>query len=261
MDRVCFATGETVTVRGQTGLWTVIHDDSVGNRVVVEQNILLCEADTTCDSTVNTKIVVSPRDVSSTTLVVAGPVANLLPMPVVNSNVYNNSIETIIMEATGNDPHGSWDPRAYFNRWVPLRALGGNSIMIRPPPPGQRAAPLILFPRIDRLGLEVWFHSRWYGKSTQLVEVDAIDLCPQGQYWPKCMWCGKFHLPFDAHRASNYHERFRARYMDPILRVEPGSDRRRQLADELRRSTESWCGPVGNMAHMFVHDPSSSSSL
>jgi len=251
MDRVCFACGETVTVRGQTGLWTICHDDPLRNRCIVEQNNPLCLADTTFDSNVSTVLVVKPRDVFSTRIEVAEPV-NMLPRPVVNPNV--NAIEAIIMEATGNDPRGFWDPSAYFNLWIPLRALGGNSIMIRPAPPGQPALPLILFPRIDRLGLEVWFHSRWYGRSTQLIEVDALDLCPQGQYWPKCMWCGKFHLPFDTHRVSNCHRRFRLHRIEPILRAEPGSDRRQQLVDDLRRSTEAWSGPVGNMAHMFVHD-------
>ena len=249
MDRVCFATGETVTVRGKTGLWTVIDDDSASNRIIVEQKNSLCVDDTTFDSTLNTWLVLKPREVFSTQLEVrAEPVATLLP----NDNY--NAIETIIMEATGNDSRGFWDPAPFFNRWIPLRALGGNSILIRPAPSGSRAHPLILFPRIDRLGLEVWFHSQWYGRSTQLLEVDALDLCPQGQYWPKCMWCLKFHLPFDTHRSSRCHRRFHDNYIHPILREELGSARRQQLVEDLRRSTEAWSGPVGNMAHMFVHD-------
>ena len=261
MDRELFATGDIVAVRGHTGLWTLIEDDSF--RVVVEQKFSLCEADSTFDSTLSTTLVVEGGDVSFTKLVVAGhtgPVLNPWPMPVVNPDVYNNSVESIIIEATGNDSRGFWDPSAYFNRWVPLRALGGNSILIRPPPAGHRAAPLVLFPRIDRLGLELWFHSRWYGESMQMTEVDGLDLCPAGQFWPKCIWCNKFHLPFDgagAHRASNSHTRFRSNYMDSIHREEPGSERRRQLLDEMKKSTEAWCGPVANIAHMVVHDPPS----
>ena len=251
MERICYATGETVTVHGQSGLWTVIHDDHDRNRIIVEQNNSACMADTTMVDDSVVTLIVKPRDVNSTRVEVAHPAVPLQQLPVVNAN--GNAIETIIMEATGTDHRGLWDPSAYFNLWVPLRALGGNSIMLRPRPPGHRVQPLILFPRIARLGLEVWFHSLWLGHSMQLIEVDALELCPQGQYWPKCMWCGKFHLPFDTHRVSRNHSRFCAHFIAPIEREEPGSARRQQLVDDLRRSTQAW-RPVSDMAHMFVHN-------
>ena len=37
MDRIQFASGEIVTVRGQSGLWTVVSDDTVKNQIVVKQ--------------------------------------------------------------------------------------------------------------------------------------------------------------------------------------------------------------------------------
>ena len=90
MDRVCFATGETVTVRGKTGLWTVIDDDSASNRIIVEQKNSLCVDDTTFDSTLNTWLVLKPREVFSTQLEVrAEPVATLLPN--------DNAIETCLL--------------------------------------------------------------------------------------------------------------------------------------------------------------------
>ena len=33
--------------------------------------------------------------------------------------------------------------------------------------------------------IELWFHSSWCQNSMQLQEVDALELCPQGQFWPK----------------------------------------------------------------------------
>ena len=67
-------------------------------------------------------------------------------------------------------------------------------------------------------------------KSMQLQEVDALELCPQGQFWPKCMWCGKFHLPYESHRDSRARRRFCARHIEPIEVEEPGSARREPLS-------------------------------
>ena len=180
----------------------------------------------------------------------AEPVANPLQirLPVVHPNA--NAIKEMIIEATGRDTRG-WDPTAYYNRWVPLRAMGGNSILLRTRPPGHPLQTLILFPRIERGGLELWFHSNWHGNSMQLQEVDALELCPQGQFWPKCMWCGKFHLPFETHRVSRAHRRFCANYIRPIEVEEPGSARREQLSSNLRQDVRAY-RPVADMAQMFA---------
>ena len=103
--------------------------------------------------------------------------------------------------------------------------------------------------------IELWFHSNWYQNSMQLQEVDALELCPQGQFWPKCMWCGKFHLPYESHRgshrSSHAHRRFCAKYIRRIEVEEPGSARREQLSSNLRQAVRAY-RPVADMAQMFA---------
>ena len=47
MDRIQFANGEIVTVRNQSGLWKVVHDDTWLNQIVVVQEDTPPSADTT----------------------------------------------------------------------------------------------------------------------------------------------------------------------------------------------------------------------
>ena len=255
MSRECFATGETVSVGGETGLWTVVHDD--GNRVVVEQKKSLCVEDTTDnDPTTNTVQIVNGPNVFSTAVV---SVVTPFPLAVVTtSHDYTTAIENIIMEATGNAAGSFWDPTAYLDRWIPLRALGGNYIMLRRSPLSSAGlAPLIMFPRIENAGLELWFHSTWYGDTMQLTDVDVWDLCPAGQFWPKCLWCDRFHLPFDGsfcHRAIHRHQRFHAAYIAPIVAEDVGSTRRQQLSADLRASTQAWAVPVVNLVGAFLNE-------
>ena len=90
----------------------------------------------------------------------------------------------IIIEATGHGTCG-WDLTPYYNRWVPFRTSPGNSIMLRERPPGHPQKTLILYPRIEEAGLDLWFRSNWCQDFMQLQEVDALELCPQGQFWSK----------------------------------------------------------------------------
>ena len=259
MSRDCFATGEIVSVRGltglwQTGLWTVVYDD--GNRVVVEQRMSMCVDDTTYDSTISTIQLVNGTNVFSTAIVSVVTPPPLAVLTTSHDYDYNIAIENIIMEATGNAAGASWDPTTYLDRWIPLRALGGNYILLRRSPLSSSGlAPLIMFPRIENAGLELWFHSRWYGQTMLLTDVDVWNLCPAGQFWPKCLWCDRFHLPFDgfnSHRASHRHQRFHAWYIAPIAAEDVGSTRRQQLTADLRASTQAWAGPVANVAWTFL---------
>ena len=103
--------------------------------------------------------------------------------------------------------------------------------------------------------MELWLHSRWHGGMMQLTDVDAWDLCPQGQFWPKCLWCGKFHLPYEgcnSHRESIQHRSFRRNFIQPILDEQPGSLRREALSTDLRQQTEEWAGMPGELAWTFL---------
>ena len=135
-----------------------------------------------------------------------------------------------------------------LNQWLPLKALGGNSVLIRKRSTRIRQRiPLIMFPRIEEWGYELWFHSVWYDGMIMLTEVDAWEKCPMEQYWPKCMWCNRFHLPFEgsgSHRNSSQHRRFRANQIDPIVQ-DPDETSRRQRAASLRATTQQWAEACG----------------
>ena len=97
----------------------------------------------------------------------------------------------------------------YLDQLMSLPQFGGNSLLVRAG--SSPSPPLVMFPRIDAAGLEIWFHSAWCGGMMQLMEVDVLDLCPQRQIWPRCLWCGKFHLPMQgsgSHRSCNKHTQF-----------------------------------------------------
>ena len=101
----------------------------------------------------------------------------------------------------------------YLNQWVPIPGLGGNSILLRRrKDPTNHLEDLVLFPRLNDLGLELWFHSAWLGDSVKIIEIDMFKLCPMKQIWPFCAWCGKFHLPTagsNSHRESKDHAKMR----------------------------------------------------
>ena len=99
----------------------------------------------------------------------------------------------------------------YLNRWIPIPGRGGNSILLRRSVQARlRLHPLVMFPRLDELRLEMWFHSVWYGESAEIMEFDILKPCPAGCIWPFCSWCQKFHLPYHgsgSHRCSRRHSR------------------------------------------------------
>ena len=101
-------------------------------------------------------------------------------------------------------PGGPEDLDQYLNRWIPLPAMGKNSIMVkrreRPHP-----RPLLMFPKLEQLGLEIMFHSNWSQEHILLVEVDILKCCPQRQIWPYCAWCKRFLCPADGHRNGKLH--------------------------------------------------------
>ena len=82
--------------------------------------------------------------------------------------------------------------------------------------------PLLMYPRLNAMGLELWFHSMWHGQS-----VDGLGP------WPICRWCPKFHLPYDgpgSHRQSQQHTKFREYYMKPALN-DPSGDSVKKLRE------------------------------
>ena len=109
------------------------------------------------------------------------------------------------------------DLERYLNVWIPLPddQNGGNRILLRKCE-GERR-PLLMYPRLEALGLELVFESRWYGGRTVVIEIDILKPCPQRHIWIFCAWCGKFHLPFDgpnSHRSSRKHNRGARWYLD-----------------------------------------------
>ena len=99
----------------------------------------------------------------------------------------------------------------YLNRWIPLPGFGENMIMLRRRD-SPHAIPLIMYPRLEELGLEILFHSTWYGETTRVMEADIIKPCPAKHIWIFCAWCGKFHLPYDgpgSHRCGKKHQNAR----------------------------------------------------
>ena len=115
------------------------------------------------------------------------------------------------------------DASQYLDRWVPLPWLGGNRILLRRETMEHQE--LVMFPRLNAMQLEFWFHSQWYQGSIRLIQADGLKLCPQDQIWPYCSWCRRFHLPHEgpgSHRNGGLHASFEehlARYGHDAMRV------------------------------------------
>ena len=108
----------------------------------------------------------------------------------------------------------------YLNRRIPLPGHGNSTIMLRRRLV-KHVRPLIMFPRLEKLNLEIIFHSNWYdktykkGQTTEatLIEADILKPFDQDYIWIFCAWCKKFHLPYDgpgSHRCSNKHQKARS---------------------------------------------------
>lgn len=153
---------------------------------------------------------------------------------------FNNQLEACIIDATdGKD--SAWDPRPFLDQWIPLRLLGGNYIMIKKRE--EAAPPLLMFPRLNAMGLELWFHSNWIGMTVLIIEVDGLKKCPQNQLWPYCRWCRKFHLPYEgsfSHRASKQHQRFRKYYLSPALADPTGESLKKLRHECMTWSSDTW---------------------
>lgn len=105
---------------------------------------------------------------------------------------------TFNFDSSGNLEH-------LLDRWVPLGGFGGTMVLVRRRT--RQDYHLFLFDTIDRLGLELWFYSRWAQQTILLEDWDVIKRCPACHYWPWCYWCGKFLFPPEQHRSSRTHER------------------------------------------------------
>ena len=102
------------------------------------------------------------------------------------------------------------DLNHWLDKWLQLPNLGGNSILLRRKFSADLDKhPLVLFPNLNEMGLELWFYSTWGGEAIQLLDCDSFKKCPMEQMWPFCSWCRKFILPTDgpgAHRQSKKHQ-------------------------------------------------------
>ena len=128
---------------------------------------------------------------------------------------FGDLMQNAIVHHTGGFNEAGWDPSPFLDQWIPVPLLGGNSILLRRSQ-ANHYKPLVMFPRINSMRLELWFHSRWLGESVQLIEVDGLKPCPNNHMWPYCRWCRRFHLPYDgeySHRCSLKHDKFRKLYM------------------------------------------------
>ena len=116
-------------------------------------------------------------------------------------------LESWIVAKLPNPIDRDADPiEKYLNQWVPLPGLGGNCILLRKCSEHRR--PLLMFPRLEMLGLELCFYSEWNKGATVVIEADILKPCPAKQIWIFCAWCQKFHLPYDgpgSHRQSKKH--------------------------------------------------------
>ena len=105
-----------------------------------------------------------------------------------------------------------FDLDQYLNKWIPIPGLGGSSILLRRSTSTLGVRPAVMYPRLLLLGFELWFHFDWYGENAQILEIDILKLCPAKHIWPFCVWCMKFHLPYDgagSHRQSAKHGKAR----------------------------------------------------
>jgi hypothetical protein len=114
------------------------------------------------------------------------------------SELTNAVQQTFNFDSSGNFEH-------LLDKWVPLGGLGGSQVLVR-----RRTREdyhIFMFDTIDRLGLELWFHSQWAQETILLADWDIIKQCPACHYWPYCFYCSKFLLPPQCHRRSAKHER------------------------------------------------------
>ena len=183
-------------------LWIVAADQTKAT----EDTIILQGVIAGIDKTIR----IAKRKVFPTTVVYSGG-CELGP------EMYERTIlETFNAYRDDDEPDPEPFDAAHLNRWVPIPGLGGNSIMLRRRPDGAPREDLVLFPRINRFDLELWFHSRWNGDVIQLLDADSLGKCPQKQLWPFCAWCQRFHLPHEgpgSHRQSIKHEKFKNQHL------------------------------------------------
>ena len=128
---------------------------------------------------------------------------------------FGDLIQNAIVHHTGGCNEDSWDPSSFLDQWMHLPLLGGNTFLLRRSE-AKNHLPLVMFPRLNLMCLELWFHSRWSGESMQLIDADGLKPCPAQQIWPYCQWCCKFHLPFEgpgSHRCSQKHKQFCKNWM------------------------------------------------
>ena len=91
-----------------------------------------------------------------------------------------------------------------LEKWYPLPGEPGNSLFARTKDPAD-TRPLYMFPKLDELNLELFFHSRMFGQTIKLEFCDVLGKCPAGHIWIYCCWCQKF--VWGSHRESKKHQK------------------------------------------------------
>ena len=219
--------GEIVNVRGvaveenESMTWTIEEEPKDG------KVLLSCGC---CGSELKL-IRIAVDKVSPTTLSLYTSEATLAASETLNFQLdlpFHWKLESWIVSHMPTEYDSDADIDKYLNQWVTIPGLGGNRILLRRCTWQRR--PLLMFPRLEMLGLELCFWSQWYRESTVVMEVDILKPCPAGQIWIYCAWCQKFHLPYygiGSHRQSKKHAKARW-YLDN----EPAERLRKQIGSK-----------------------------
>ena len=113
-------------------------------------------------------------------------------------------LDGFLSEQYANPHNEAIEP--FLNRWIPLPGCGASAVMLkRRPSNGPTGLPKIMFPKLEGLGLELWFRSGSGQCEIQIEFFDVIQLCSGEQLWPICAWCGKYLAPPEDHRRSTTH--------------------------------------------------------
>ena len=91
-----------------------------------------------------------------------------------------------------------------FEKWYPLPGEPGNSIFARTKDVGDDK-PLYMFPMLDAMNMELFYHSRMFGQTINVEFCDVLGKCPAGHIWLYCCWCQKF--VWGSHRESKKHQK------------------------------------------------------
>lgn len=110
-----------------------------------------------------------------------------------------------LLDGLDGGTHGGYP----VGQWMDLPYDGGNKVRLMPREAGDKRMLTCMYPSLADYVIEfqsMWGRGQGIGIIT-LEDFDILDLCPQGQIWPKCSFCnhGCFLLPPWIHRRSKSH--------------------------------------------------------